>query len=292
MPSSLSIQEDRPEKNDQRHARAKPVAHGVPPVLTLALERLPRTRSRVLRAQIDALTMVEAQERVLRWARRRESRYVVCANAHVVVAASADPDYGWAIDGADLTTPDGAPVAWMLRRLGHAAQARLSGPDLMWTLLERCAWDGVAVYFYGAGTETLRRLLARATAEFPTLSVAGAESPPFRPPTLEEDDEVVQRINRSGAALVFVGLGCPKQECWMAQHRGRVQAVMLGVGAAFDFHAGTVSRAPAWMRDHGLEWLHRLASEPGRLWKRYLLTNSAFMFGATRQLLARQFLGE
>jgi N-acetylglucosaminyldiphosphoundecaprenol N-acetyl-beta-D-mannosaminyltransferase len=118
--------------------------------------------------------------------------------------------------------------------------------------------------------------------------VVGFEAPPFRPITAEEDAESVERINTSGAGLVCVGLGCPKQEHWMLAHRGRINAVMLGVGAAFDFHAGTVSRAPAWMREHGLEWLHRLMSEPRRLWKRYLITNTLFVLGAAKQLLLKR----
>jgi N-acetylglucosaminyldiphosphoundecaprenol N-acetyl-beta-D-mannosaminyltransferase len=119
------------------------------------------------------------------------------------------------------------------------------------------------------------------------LVVAGFEAPPFRAITSEEDEDYVRRINSSGAGLVFVGLGCPKQERWMMEHRGRVNAVMLGVGAAFDFHAGTVARAPSWMRNNGLEWMHRLLSEPRRLWRRYIVTNTLFIVGAARQLFWR-----
>lgn len=250
-----------------------------------------RQRRQVLHTQIDPLSADEVQDRVLDWALGRASRYVVCANAHVVVEAAADPAYGRTIDGADLVTPDGAPVAWMLRHLGHTGQQRVSGPDLMWSLLGGCAREGVSVYFYGATPHALRRLRARVEDAFPALVVAGAESPPFHPLTAAEDAGVVRRINQSGAGVIFVGLGCPKQERWMAAHRGRIQGVMLGVGAAFDFHAGTTSRAPAWMRNHGLEWLHRLASEPRRLWKRYLVTNTLFVLGAARQLLARHYSG-
>jgi N-acetylglucosaminyldiphosphoundecaprenol N-acetyl-beta-D-mannosaminyltransferase len=184
-----------------------------------------------------------------------------------------------------MATPDGAPVAWMLRRLGFAGQRRVSGPDLMWALCERCAAEKVPVYFYGSTGDTLTALKVRLLEAIPGLLIGGMESPPFRALSSEEDAGAVQRINASGAGIVFVGLGCPKQEMWMAEHRGRVNAVMIGVGAAFDFHAGTVQRAPLWMRDNGLEWLHRLASEPGRLWKRYLVTNTLFLLGAARQLL-------
>lgn len=243
-----------------------------------------RTTGSVLGAQIDALGWDAALDRLLGWARRRESRYVAICNAHVVVSASRDLAYRDVINGADMATPDGAPVAWMLRRQGFAGQPRINGPDLMWALVGRCAALGVPVYCYGGTPQTLDRLEQRLRAAFPGL-VVHVESPPFRALTPQEDAEAVERINVSGAGVVFVGLGCPKQERWMAQHRGRVQAVMVGVGAAFDFHAGTVRRAPAWMQAHGLEWLHRLASEPRRLWKRYLVTNTLFVLGAGGQLL-------
>jgi N-acetylglucosaminyldiphosphoundecaprenol N-acetyl-beta-D-mannosaminyltransferase len=241
----------------------------------------------VLGAHIDALSWEAALQRLLGWARQRESRYVTICNVHVVVTASRDADYRAVINAADMATPDGAPVAWMLRRQGFADQPRISGPDLMWALCERCAAEGVPVFFHGSTPDTLARLEARLHAALPALRMT-LESPPFRALTDEEDAAAVARINASGAGIVFVGLGCPKQEKWMAAHRGRISAVMIGVGAAFDFHAGVVRRAPRWMRDNGLEWLHRLASEPGRLWKRYLVTNTLFILGAVKQLLWRQ----
>ena len=242
----------------------------------------------VLGVPVDAISFTGAQDRLLAWGHARESRYVVLANVHVVVTASTEPDFGAVVAAADMATPDGAPVAWMLRKLGHAGQGRVSGPDLTWALLGRCEAENLPVYFFGSSRETLGLLAQRIVAAFPQLNVVGFEAPPFRPITAEEDAESVERINTSGAGLVFVGLGCPKQEHWMLAHRGRINAVMLGVGAAFDFHAGTVSRAPVWMRDNGLEWLHRLASEPRRLWKRYLVTNTLFVLGAAKQLLLKK----
>lgn len=247
-------------------------------------EEARRTGS-VLGARIDALSWDAALERLLGWARARESRYVAICNVHVVVTASRHPGYRAVINGADMATPDGAPVAWMLRRLGFTGQPRISGPDLMWALCERCAAEGMPVYLYGSSQETLAMLDEHLHRAFPGLRVGGRESPPFRALTAEEDAAAVTRINASGAGVVFVGLGCPKQEDWMAEHRGRVNAVMIGVGAAFDFHAGIVQRAPRWMRDHGLEWLHRLWSEPRRLWRRYLVTNTLFVLGVARQFL-------
>lgn len=253
--------------------------HGVPAA---------RNSARVLGAPIDALSWSQALERIGGWAAARESRYVCICNVHSVVSASGDADFARAIEECDLATPDGAPVAWMLRRLGYPAQQRINGPDLMWKYLGGLDKNSPPIYLYGGTEETLAALQIRIGQVFPEVSVAGSHSPPFRELTPEEDAAAVERINASGAGTVWVSLGCPKQERWMAAHRGRINAVMIGVGAAFDFHAGTVQRAPEWMRNHGLEWLHRLAMEPGRLWKRYLVTNSVFMARAAAQLLRRR----
>jgi N-acetylglucosaminyldiphosphoundecaprenol N-acetyl-beta-D-mannosaminyltransferase len=255
------------------------------------MNQVARSTGKVLGTQIDALSWDAARDRLLGWAHAHESRYVTICNVHVVVNASQDAAYRAIINGSDMATPDGAPVAWMLRRQGFVGQPRISGPDLMWALCERCASENLPVYFYGSTEATLALLETRLRAAFPDLPMT-MESPPFRILTAEEDAVAVDRINDSGAGFVFVGLGCPKQERWMAEHRGTVNAVMIGVGAAFDFHAGTVKRAPAWMRDNGLEWLHRLASEPGRLWKRYLVTNTLFIIGAARQLLGGMQQGD
>ena len=247
-----------------------------------------RVRTEVLGAPIDALTRREALERLVGWAQRRESRVVSICNVHSVVTASREHAFMDVLRHADMATPDGMPVVWMLRALGHRGQERVAGPDLMWDLCDEAQRTGVSVFLYGSTPETLAALVARLHAAFPALRIAGHRAPPFRALTPDEDAEDVARINRSGAQLVFVGLGCPRQEVWMHEHRGRVAAVMLGVGAAFDFHGGTVRRAPDWMRRSGLEWLHRLGSEPRRLWRRYLDTNSAFVVGAARQLIRQR----
>jgi N-acetylglucosaminyldiphosphoundecaprenol N-acetyl-beta-D-mannosaminyltransferase len=186
-----------------------------------------------------------------------------------------------------MATPDGAPVAWMLRRQGALTQRRVSGPDLMLDYLALASTSGEAVFLFGSTPETLTALTQNLLARWPTLNIVGSMSPPFRALTKDEDDAIVSSINESGARTVWVSLGCPKQELWMASHRPRVKAVMIGVGAAFDFHAGTIRRAPAWMRESGLEWLHRLGSEPARLWRRYLVTNTRFILAAALQLIRR-----
>lgn len=242
----------------------------------------------VIGSPIDVLGWDEAVERLGAWSRERRSRVACICNAHSLVTARQDSAFADVLRRAELCTPDGAPVAWMLRRLGHPTQPRINGPDLMWRY---CAWaarHGESIYLYGGQAETLQKLQVRLLAAHPGLRIAGAWAPPFRPLTDEEDRAVVEAINASGAGTVWVGLGCPKQEFWMQAHRGRVQALMLGVGAAFDYHAGTLQRAPRWMQHAGLEWLHRLASEPRRLWRRYLLTNTAFIAAALRQWLGRR----
>jgi len=244
-----------------------------------------RRRISVLGQPLDALTWPQALERIARWAAGRESRYVCITNAHSVVTGSQDPAFGQVLREADMVTPDGAPVAWMMRRQGVAGQQRINGPDLMWRYCEQAAARGESIYLYGGTDETLVLLQKRLAEAFPGLRIAGAVSPPFRKATVDELVRDIEAINASGAGTVWVSLGCPKQEQWMAAQRGKVRAVMIGVGAAFDYHAGTIQRAPLWMQRSGLEWLHRLVSEPRRLWRRYLVTNSLFIWGAAKQLL-------
>lgn len=244
-----------------------------------------RVTAAVIGAPIDVLTWDVALARIFEWGGKRESRYVCICNVHSVVSGRQDEEFARVVREADMATPDGAPVAWMLRRLGFRGQARINGPDLMWKYCAIAEREGASVYFYGSTELTLAMLRAALLRSFPDLKIAGMASPPFRTLTEEEDEAAIRAINETGAGVVFVSLGCPKQEKWMAAHRGRVRAVMIGVGAAFDYHSGQINRAPKWMQGAGLEWLHRLCSEPRRLWKRYLVTNTIFVTAAARQLL-------
>lgn len=257
------------------------------------MQPAPRTQERqtvsVLGAPIDVLSWSDAVSRLVAWGERRSSRYVCICNVHSVVTAQQDPTFGDIIRQADMATADGAPVAWAIRNQGHRTQRRINGPDLMWRYLGEAERRGQVVFFYGSTENTLALLRTALHSHFPKLQVGGMISPPFRPLTNDEDQADVDAINASGAAVVFVSLGCPKQEKWMAAHRGRIHAVMVGVGAAFDYHAGTVSRAPRWMQRSGLEWLHRLASEPRRLWRRYLETNSVFVLAMVKERVGRLF---
>lgn len=255
-------------------------------VLIMKHDNRARRTLSVFGTPIDSLDWSTAIERISDWANSHESRVVCICNAHSVVTARQDLSFAQVIANADMATPDGAPVAWLLRKLGAANQLRINGPDLMWKYCEHAMHTGESIYLYGATESTLSALTIRLEASFPGLKIAGTYSPPFRPLTEEEEESAVNAINLSGAGVVWVSLGCPKQEKWMASQRGRVRAVMVGVGAAFDYHAGTITRAPLWMQHHGLEWIHRLVSEPRRLWKRYLVTNSLFIWFSLRQLLS------
>jgi N-acetylglucosaminyldiphosphoundecaprenol N-acetyl-beta-D-mannosaminyltransferase len=248
-----------------------------------------RDGAKVIDAYIHALSWGETLSRITAWAKARESRYVCICNTHSVVTVSQDAEFQKVVNQADMATPDGMPVAWMLRRLGFDTQERINGPDLMWKYCAQAEHSGEVVYFYGSTDATLKLLSDNLLAAFPKLRIGGIYSPPFRAINEAEDEAIVASINASDAGVVFVGLGCPKQEKWMAAHRNRIHAVMIGVGAAFDYHAGTVQRAPLWMQRNGLEWLHRLCSEPNRLWKRYFVTNTLFIFGAGKQLVKSVF---
>jgi N-acetylglucosaminyldiphosphoundecaprenol N-acetyl-beta-D-mannosaminyltransferase len=202
---------------------------------------------------------------------------------HSVVTGYRDAEFRRAIELSDTAAPDGMPVAWLMRRRGVLGQERIDGPGLMWRYAEQAALDGTPVFLYGATPATLYKLVCRLHDAFPGLKIAGYHSPPFRPLTTGEENEVVDMIVDSGAAVVFVGLGCPRQEVWMANMSLRIPAVLIGLGAAFDYHAGVIKRAPRWMQQHGLEWLFRLAAEPGRLWRRYCVTNALFIYHVLRE---------
>jgi N-acetylglucosaminyldiphosphoundecaprenol N-acetyl-beta-D-mannosaminyltransferase len=216
--------------------------------------------------------------------------YVTAAAVNLVMSAQEDPETRAAVLGATLAVPDGQPLVWALRLLGHGAATRVYGPDLMVRLCERAAAEGIPMFLYGGRTpQALALLRERLEQRFAGLRITGAYSPPFRQLTPEEEDRVAAAIDSSGAAVVWVGTGQPKQEKWMLRMRPRLRAPLLvGVGAAFDFHAGLVPQAPYWMQEAGLEWAYRLAHEPRRLWRRYLRYNPRFVGAFARQLYAQR----
>jgi N-acetylglucosaminyldiphosphoundecaprenol N-acetyl-beta-D-mannosaminyltransferase len=239
----------------------------------------------VLQISIDETSYLDAARRVVDWAVCNKSRYVCAANVHMVMESRDSSQYKQIVNDADLVVPDGMPLVWMMRLKGATYQQRVYGPTLMLHVLESAARENIPVGFFGGAPEVLGALVKRMKGRYEGLDVVYSYSPPFRELSQQEDDEITRSIDRSGARILFVGLGCPKQEIWMAEHRGSVNAVMLGVGAAFDFHAGVKSQAPRWIQNIGLEWLFRLLTEPRRLWKRYLYHNPRFIFLAIADLL-------
>ena len=240
----------------------------------------------ILGMRVDATSYNEATRTILDWARRRESKYVCIATVNNVMEAVDDEKFCGVMNASDLVTSDGMPLVWGLRRLGVKGASRVYGPDLFPRILQAAEEGGIPVGFYGGANEAvLDRLEKEATRQFPDLRIAYRWSPPFRPLTPAEDEDVTSQIAESGAGIVFVGLSTPKQELWMAAHRGRMPVVMLGIGAAFDFFTGTKAQAPRWMMRAGLEWLFRLVTEPRRLWRRYLKHNPRFVVYFAWQLL-------
>ncbi len=212
--------------------------------------------------------------------------YVTAAAVNLVMSAREQPETLAAVLGATLAVPDGQPLVWALHALGHARATRIYGPDLMARYCARAARNGTPIYLYGGRhDDAARELLARRLRErFPGLLIAGSSAPPFRPLSPAEDEHEIELINSSGAAVVWVGTGQPKQERWMHEMRARLQPpLLIGVGAAFDFHAGLVKQAPPWMQRNGLEWSYRLYREPRRLWRRYARYNPRFVAGFARQ---------
>lgn len=207
-----------------------------------------------------------------------QARYLCFLSVHGIITAQDDREVREMINTADIVAPDGMPVVWALRSYGLRQQQRVYGPTAMLRLCQEAAGRGYRLFLYGGTEESLQALVGRLMARFPTLEIADTYAPPFRPLTAAEDELVIGRIRQSGADLVLVGISTPKQERWMFAHREHLPGVVLaGVGAAFDFHAGRVRQAPAWMQKHGLEWLFRLFAEPRRLWRRYILVTPRFL---------------
>ena len=239
----------------------------------------------VLGQRLDATDYADATARVVDWANRGESRYVCLSNVHMVMQGWDDPNFRQIINAADLITTDGVPLVWCLRALGLPSAVRVYGPDLTLHVCAAAAQQQLAIGLYGGTAQSLKEFAALLQSRFPAIEIACSIAPPFRPLTAAEDLAYTKQLTKSGARILFVGIGCPKQEIWMSEHRGRLNMPMLGVGAAFDFHAGRVKQAPAWLQRIGLEWLFRLLVEPRRLWRRYAWHNPRFVLFFIEQLL-------
>ena len=272
-------------------------AHTPTPSSSDTAERAALAEAAVPPASVEVLGVPLAltdYERTIEWMDATiatgQRGYVCVAAVHTVMACQEDPELRAAVLGSDLTVPDGQPLVWAMNALGHDLSSRVYGPDLMARYCERAALTGARMFLYGGRNQgALVQLALNLRTRYPGLNIVGGYTPPFRALTGEEEDFVLDEINRSQADVVWVGIGVPKQEKWMAAMRGRLRApVLVGVGAAFDFHAGLVSQAPRWMQSMGLEWAYRLLQEPGRLWRRYLRYNPLFVAGFLRQWLAHR----
>jgi N-acetylglucosaminyldiphosphoundecaprenol N-acetyl-beta-D-mannosaminyltransferase len=229
--------------------------------------------------RVDASTLEDATSRIDRWIASDERVYVCVLTVNNVMEARRSDEYRGVLNRSGLNTSDGMPLVWQLHSQGHAWARRVYGPDLMLAVSAASVPRGWQHFYYGGADGVAESLAARMTKRFPGLLMAGTYSPPVAPVEDLCSDEVAAAINDSEADIVWIGLGTPKQDLWMARMRARLTApVLIGVGAAFDFHTGRVPQAPAWMQAHGLEWLYRLVHEPRRLWRRYLVGNTWFLW--------------
>jgi N-acetylglucosaminyldiphosphoundecaprenol N-acetyl-beta-D-mannosaminyltransferase len=267
-----------PEPDSKPHARALPRPADV------------RTRE-ILGLPIAMTDYAEAMDVMDGMVERREQGYVCAVAVHAVMVAQRDAEMRAALRGATLTVPDGMPLVWAANMLGARLENRVYGPELMLRYSQRCAERGHRVWLYGGRDQgSLAQLALNLRRDFPGIHIVGGYSPPFRPLSAEEEDDVVRQIERDRPDVLWVGIGVPKQEKWMAQMRDRLDVpVMAAVGAAFDFHAGRISQAPPWMQERGLEWSYRIAQEPRRLLPRYLYYNPAFLLAFGRQLARERF---
>jgi N-acetylglucosaminyldiphosphoundecaprenol N-acetyl-beta-D-mannosaminyltransferase len=233
----------------------------------------------VLGVPVSAITMSQAVDTIGGWIAHRTPHYVCVTGVHGVMESGRDESLRAIHERAGLVTPDGMPLVWLAHYAGHRHVERVYGPDLVLAVCEESTRQGWRHFFYGGGPHVADQMTSRLQSRFPALEVVGVYSPPFGPMTSEEDEAVVERMNAARPDIVWVGLSTPKQERWMAAHVGRLSApVLVGVGAAFDFHAGLKRQAPRWMQRAGLEWSFRLMTEPRRLGKRYLVNNPAFLW--------------
>lgn len=260
----------------------------IQPELATAQPNILPARFQALTVGISAVTFDQACGTIAQWIEQRQRHYINVCTTHTLLECYDAPALSAIVNQAGLATPDGMPLVWLGRAYGHRVE-RVYGPDLMLALCDLGQARGYRHFFYGGAAGVPELLAQKLRAQYPRIQVAGTYSPPYRALTAAEEQSVAATINGSGADIVWVGLGTPKQDYWVAQFRPLLDApVLIAVGAAFDFHAGRVRQAPRWMQRSGLEWLFRLAQDPGRLWRRYILGNPRFVYLLMRQLLQRR----
>ena len=255
-----------------------------------------RGKRNVLGVEVDVVDYDGAVARIIKAAHCKEAHAVSALAVHGVMTGALDPEHKYRLNRMDMVTPDGQPVRWALRLLhGEKLPDRVYGPQLTNLVCAKAAEEGLPVYLYGSQPEVLSRMVQNLQDRYPDLRVAGYEASKFRQLTEEEEIEMRDRISATGARIVLVGLGCPRQEVFVFEHSAALGVPMLAVGAAFDFFAGTLRQAPKWMQDRGLEWAFRLAMEPKRLWRRYVVLNPLYLAMLTGQrigLLRARFARE
>lgn len=245
----------------------------------------PVNKTNILGIGISAVTMESTIQQISAWIENHDQQYVCITNVYSIMLTQRDPTLQKIFNRAGMATPDGMPLVWLSHLHGKKNVQRVYGPDLLLAVCERSKVTQWRHYFYGGAPGVAELLSQRLKEKYPHLNIVGCDTPPFRPLTEEEDQAAIEKINASGAHIVWVGMSTPKQDRWMSAHLGKITTpVMIGVGAAFDFHAGIKPQAPRWMQRNGLEWLFRLYSEPRRLWRRYLISNPAFIFHSFLQL--------
>lgn len=244
--------------------------------------------TRVLGVPVSTINMPQALAIILSWIEHGIAHYICVRDVHGIMRAQEDAALLEIHNGAGLVTPDGMPLVWLAQWRGHSEVSRVCGADLVAELCGASTEQGIGHYFYGGKPGVAERMAAELKIRFPNLNVVGTATPPFGPMSAEDDQEATVAIAATRPGIVWVGLSTPKQEYWMRDHVGRIPgATLIGVGAAFDFYAGDIKRAPAWMHRRGLEWLHRLASEPRRLWRRYLVLAPRFVLLVGRRGFGR-----
>lgn len=231
----------------------------------------------ILGVNINVTNMKETVKVITENLENIKGNYICVSNVHTTVMSYEDESYKAIQNGGFMALPDGKPLSIVSKKRGFKEAERVTGPDLMEEIFKISEERGYSHYFYGSTQETLDILRVKLKEKYPNIGIAGMYSPPFRKLTKEEDIEIVNNINKTNPDFVWIGLGAPKQEIWMSEHKNRVNGLMLGVGAGFDYHAGNISRAPKWMQDYSLEWLYRLLQDPQRLFKRYFITNTKFI---------------
>lgn len=233
----------------------------------------------ILNVGISAIDMNDARSLIENAIMKRQKEYICVCPVSTIMECKRDKMVLESVNSASLAAPDGMPSVWIGRMLGYKNIKRVYGPELMQEICDVSEKNGYKIFFYGSSANILNKLKEKLNKKYPALVISGAYSPPFRQLTKEEDDKIVEEINNKHPDIIWVGLGSPKQDLWMYQHRDRINApLMIGVGAAFDFLSGVKPQAPRWIRNNGFEWLFRLITEPNRLWRRYLIDNPLFIY--------------